>query len=200
MALEIVFVENQQHRHVLTTPAQKVEFPLSVADKNFIQLLKDRLFDLGGVGLAAPQVNYSKQIVAVYIPEEAKLLRDNAKIYPMHILINPSYKPVPGSEIIHDFEGCYSVNSKAGKVPRYNQIEVNYYDESGNHYTRIESGFYARTLQHEIDHLNGILIIDRLKPDSVQGTLEEMMALRRAELSPEKRVLFDKIIAKKLKQ
>ncbi len=100
----------------------------------------------------------------------------------------------------YDFESCYSVDSKAGKVPRYNQIKVSYYDESGKHYTQIESGFYAESLQHEIDHLNGILIIDRLKPDCIQGTIKEMMTLRRAELSPEKRELFDQVMARKLKK
>ena len=150
--------------------------------------------------MAAPQVNYAKQIIAIYIPEEAALLRNNVKTYPMHILINPSYVALPGSAISYDFEGCYSVDSKAGKVPRYNQIKVSYYDESGKHYTHIESGFYARSLQHEIDHVNGILIIDRLQPDCMQGTMEEMMMLRRAELSPEKRELFDRVMAKKLKK
>ena len=176
------------------------QFPLSPEDKNLIKLLKRKLHDLGGIGLAAPQVNYPKQIVALYIPEEAKLLRDGVKTYPLHILINPSYKPLPGSAMNYDFESCYSVDSKAGKVPRYNQIKVSYYDESGKHYTQIESGFYARSLQHEIDHLNGILIIDRLKPDCIQGTIKEMMTLRRAELSPEKRELFDQVMARKLKK
>lgn len=55
-------------------------------------------------------------------------------------------------------------------------------------------------MQHEIDHLNGVLITDRLTPDCVQGTIEEMMTIRRAELPVEKRKLFDQIMAKKLKK
>lgn len=200
MALEIVSVENPQYRKVLTTVAQKISFPLSVEDKNLIELMKQKLQDLGGVGLAAPQINSAKQIVVIYIPEEASLLRDNVKIYPMHTLINPSYEPVSSSEIHHDFEACYSVNSKAGKVPRYNTIKVSYYDELGQYHKQIENGFYARVLQHEIDHLNGTLILDRLTSDCVQGTMEEMMALRRAELSPEKRALFDQVMARKRKK
>lgn len=200
MALEIVAIENQKYHHILTTPAQKVVFPLNAEDKSFILLLKDKLHDLSGVGLAAPQVNYARQIVAVYIPEEAKLLRDNVQAYPMHILINPSYISVPGSEVTYDFEGCYSVNSKAGKVPRYNQIKLTYFDESGKQHMGIESGFYARTLQHEIDHIHGILITDRLTPDCVQGSIKEMMAIRRAELSPEKRVLFDELMERKCRK
>jgi len=95
---------------------------------------------------------------------------------------------------------CYSVSSKAGKVPRYNQIKVSYYDEAGVLHEQTENGFYARVLQHEIDHLNGFLIVDRLTPDCVQGTIEEMMVLRRAELPEEKKVIFDKVVARKAKK
>ncbi|MFO9238784.1 peptide deformylase [Legionella pneumophila serogroup 1] len=192
MALEIITIEKKENYHMLKTRAENIQFPLNREDKDLIEAMKKKLYALGGVGLAAPQVNSAKQIIAVYIPEEAQLLRDNAKIYPMHILINPNYEPLPQARIISDFEGCYSVSSKAGKVPRY--------DEEGNVHQQIENGFYARVLQHEIDHLNGVLITDRLTPDCVQGTIEEMMTIRRAELPVEKRKLFDQIMAKKLKK
>lgn len=201
MAMDIVTVEQPEYRQVLKDKAQEVAFPLSQADKDLIVAMKSKLHGLGGVGLAAPQVNFSRRIIAIYIPEEATLLRDNVKqFYPMHILINPSYEPVPGSAINYDFEGCYSVSSKSGKVPRYEQISVSYHDELGQFHEQIEEGFYARVLQHEIDHLNGFLILDRLTPDCIQGTLEEMMALRRASLPPEKRIIFDQVMARKAKK
>ncbi|HAT8828455.1 TPA: peptide deformylase [Legionella pneumophila subsp. pneumophila] len=200
MALEIITIEKTENHHMLKTRAENIQFPLNREDKDLIEAMKKKLYALGGVGLAAPQVNSAKQIIAVYIPEEAQLLRDNAKIFPMHILINPSYKPLPHTRIISDFEGCYSVSSKAGKVPRYDEIRLKYYDEEGNAHQQIENGFYARVLQHEIDHLNGVLITDRLTPDCVQGTIEEMMVIRRAELPVEKRKLFDQIMAKKQKK
>jgi peptide deformylase len=201
MAMDIVTIEQPEYLQVLKSLAQKVDFPLSQEDKDLIAAMQTKLDELGGVGLAAPQVNVPRRIIAIYIPEEATLLRDNVKqFYPMHIMINPSYEPVPGSTIHHDFEGCYSVSSKSGKVPRYEQINLSYYDESGQYHQQIENGFYARVLQHEIDHLNGLLILDRLTPECAQGSWEEMMALRRASLSPEKRVLFDQVIAKKAKK
>lgn len=201
MDLDIVTIEQSEYYQVLKNKAQDVQFPLSQADQDLIEAMKSKLQKLGGVGLAAPQVNFPKRIIAVYIPEEATLLRDNVKkFYPMHIMINPSYVPVDGALIQHDFEGCYSVSSKAGKVPRYEQINVSYYDESGQFHQQIEEGFYARVLQHEVDHLNGFLILDRLTSDCVQGSLEEMMALRRASLAPEKRELFDQIMTKKAKR
>ncbi|WP_058514396.1 peptide deformylase [Legionella santicrucis] len=201
MDLEIVTIEQSEYHQVLKHQAQEVQFPLSQADKDLIDAMKNKLQKLGGVGLAAPQVNFPKRIIAIYIPEEATLLRDHVKsFYPMHIMINPSYAPVEGSAIQHDFEGCYSVSSKSGKVPRYEQIKVSYYDESGQFHQQTEEGFYARVLQHEVDHLNGFLILDRLTPDCEQGSVEEMMALRRISLSPEKRALFDQIMAKKMKK
>lgn len=196
--LPIVNIEQAQYHQVLTTQAQSVSFPLSQDDKHLIAAMKTKLFDLGGVGLAAPQVNSARQIVLIYIPESAALLRDNVKQYPMHAMINPSYEAISGTTVQEDFEGCYSVASKAGKVPRFDQIKVSYYDESGQYHQQVEQGFYARVIQHEIDHLNGILIIDRLQPNSVQGTVEEMMVLRRAQLPEDKRKLFDDLMAKKM--
>lgn len=200
MAMEIVTIEQNEHQHVLKTKAGRVQFPLNAEDKKLIDAMKNKLQELGGVGLAAPQVNEAKQIAAIYIPEEAGLLREHVIPYPMHIMINPSYEPVSPTAMMYDFEACYSVSSKAGKVPRYQQIKLTYYDESGQLHQQIESGFYARVIQHEIDHLNGLLIIDRLTPDCIQGTMEEMMVLRRAELSEEKKALFDQVMAKKLKK
>lgn len=194
--LNIVHMEQPEFLPVLKNKAQSVSFPLSDTDTQLIDHMKSKLSDLGGVGLAAPQVNQPRQILAIYISEEATLLREGAKPYPMHIMINPSYSPAPGASIVFDFEVCYSVLNKAGKVPRYDEIHLKYFDESGLMHERIEHGFYARVIQHEIDHLNGILIVDRLLPDCVQGTINEMMTLRRSELSEEKRVVFDKLTEK----
>lgn len=200
MALNIVTVEQQEYAQVLKTPAQKVAFPLSQEDIKLIEAMKTKLYALGGVGLAAPQVNQPRQIIAVYIPEEASLLRDNVTEYPMHIMLNPSYEPVIKDGTYADYESCYSVSSKAGKVPRYKSIKLSYYDEAGTYHQQMEHGFYARVLQHEIDHLQGVLITQRLSSDCVQGSIEEIMALRRSELSEEKRAVFDRVVEKKAKK
>lgn len=199
-SLSLIHIEQREHQQVLKTPAKSVPFPLSADDKQLIAAMKATLHALEGVGLAAPQVNQSRRIIAVYIPESAALLREEVKHYPMHIMINPSYEGVAGLPLKADFEGCYSVADKAGKVPRFQQITVTYYDEEGKFHRQQESGFYARVLQHEIDHLNGILIIDRLTPDCVQGSQEAMRALRRAELPESKRPLFDELMNRKAKK
>ncbi len=198
-ALTIINIQQPEHLSVLKIRAQLVSFPLSKDDSRLIYEMKKKLHELGGVGLAAPQVNQARQILAIYIPEDAALLRERVKPYPMHVMINPSYEATPGATIGYDFEACYSVPTKAGKVPRYEEIKLSYYDEVGQHHQSVEHGFYARVIQHEIDHLNGTLIIDRLTPDCVQGSVEEMMKLRRAELSEDKRILFDKLTEKKIK-
>ncbi|KTD33154.1 polypeptide deformylase [Legionella nautarum] len=196
-ALNIITAEQSVHSKVLQIPAKVVHFPLSKEDKALIAAMKEKLYELQGVGLAAPQVNHHKQIIAIYIPEESALLRTNARTYPMHILINPSYVGIDSAGKSSDFEACYSVANKAGKVPRFNQITVQFYDEQGQKYSRRETGFYARVLQHEIDHINGTLITDRLTPECVQGTMEEMVNLRRQELPPQQRELFDKLMKEK---
>ena len=199
MDLTIVTVEQPEYVQILRKKAQKVVFPLKKTDKHLIDSMKLKLKSLGGVGLAAPQVNYDKQIIAIYIPEEARLLREDVELtYPMHVMINPSYKAVDSTNKTADFEACYSVSSKAGKVPRYQTIQIQYYDEQGQPHQQIESGFYARVLQHEIDHIHGTLITDRLTPDCIQGSIAEMMAMRREELPKEKQALYDKLVQKKL--
>ena len=89
------------------------------------------------------------------------------KPYPMHEIINPEYVGLEenvGENKVKDMEGCYSVRTICGRVPRYKRIKVTYQDREGKMVEKEEEGFYARVLQHEIDHLNGILIIDRLEP------------------------------------
>lgn len=195
--LNIVTVEQSEYVHVLKTPASPVSFPLSDEDKQLIRVMKEKLYSLEGVGLAAPQINVGKKIIAIYIPQNAALLRDNITPYPMHVLINPSYQPIDPKNIHYDFEACYSVASIAGKVPRFHKIALRYFDEEGQIHESDEEGFYARVLQHEIDHINGLLITDRLTRDCLQGTHAEMAKLRRAELSEEKKVLFDSLMEKK---
>lgn len=200
--LHLITIEEPQAASILKVKTKQISFPLSVENKALIEAMKEKLYELAGVGLAAPQVREHKRIIAVHISKEAAAVRNEAQPYPMHILINPSYEPYEKTKTISDFEACFSVSSKAGKVPRFHTILLKYQDESGMAHKEIATGFYARVLQHEIDHLDGTLITDRLTANCVQGTLPEMMALRRNELSPEKRTLYDEIVErqKQLKQ
>lgn len=199
MELEIITIEEQENRLVssLKNEAEKVSFPLSGEDKEIIQKMKDIIFAAEGVGLAAPQVDIRKKIAIIYIPESAALLREDVRSYPLHTIINAEYSPIEEDGFVRDFEGCYSVKSVYGKVKRHKSINLKYQDEDGELIEKKVSGFYARVLQHEIDHLNGLLITDRLTPKCTQGTFSEMLSLRRAELPEEKRKHFDEILKKK---
>ncbi len=195
---KIIAIEDSSHeQQVLKLQSSKVKFPLSSEDKDLIALMKQIIVSLQGVGLAAPQLGINKNIAVIYIPENAALLRDNAIEKPLHVIINAKYEPIEPEEIYSDFEACYSVKSVMGKVPRYKAIRVSYQNEEGSEIVKIEEGFYARVLQHEIDHLYGLLITDRLTSRCLQGTPEEMLKIRRKELSEEKRALFDKLIRHK---
>lgn len=196
MELKIITIEDDVDSvsSVLKNKARQVNFPLSAEDKQIIASMQALLFKVEGVGLAAPQVSIGLRIAIVYIPESASLLRKDAGIYSMHTIINPEYTPVNENDIVSDFEGCYSVKRVYGKVPRYKSINLKYQNEDGMLIEKIATGFYARVLQHEIDHLNGILITNRLTPECVQGTFAQMMPLRRAELPEDKRKYFDNLM------
>ena len=196
---KIIAIEGAQDplKSVLKLKAKKVKFPLSEEDQGIIKIMKELLFSLDGVGLAAQQIDINKNIATVYIPKNVSLLRDNTVEYSMHVIINGTYEPIESEGICSDFEGCYSVKTIYSKVQRYNAIKVTYQNEEGEKISKIERGFYARVLQHEIDHLNGLLITDRLTTDSIQGTFTEMLNLRRESLYEEKRDLFDQLIKQK---
>ena len=196
---KIITIEEEQNKKqsVLKQEAKKVEFPVSDENKKIINFMKGWLFKTGGVGLAATQINVSKRIALIYIPESAALLRNGVEVHDMHVIINPQYKAAKTSKMVSDFEGCYSVKTVYGKVPRYDIIELSYQNEEGTQVQKQVSGFYARVLQHEIDHLNGLLITDRLTPDCVQGRPQEMLELRRKELPKHKRKHFDELLKAK---
>lgn len=184
-------------RCVLKSVQSIVSFPLSRKDKATISIIKERCLSMEGVGLSAPQIGINRSIAAIFIPESANLLRDNVVPYPLHIIINAKYEPVIEDGVSEDFEGCYSVSSCMGKVKRFNTIKVTFQIESGEVVERIEKGFYARVLQHEIDHLNGILITDKFGTNSLYGSPAKMAKIRRESLSPEKRGEYDKLLEKK---
>lgn len=196
--MEIITVEEYGEKESpLLNKSEIVPFPLSDEDKEIVETLKSLTYKRGGVGLAAPQIGICKNIAVIYIPESAALLRNHVIPMPMHVIINASYEPLNPEEKFEDFEGCYSIKSVYGKVKRYQAIKVQYQDEQGRYYSYTAKNFYARVLQHEIDHLNGILFTDRLEENSISGTPAEMIKLRRRELSLEKREVFDKLLIQK---
>lgn len=109
-----------------------------------------------GVALAAVQINVHKRVVIV------RNNFDNKEDRGFQVFINPEIVKYDG-EIIEDYEGCLSVKDIYGKVPRYNKVKVKAKDLQGKDVRVTAEGFLARVFQHEIDHTNGMLFVDRIK-------------------------------------
>ncbi len=125
--------------------------------------------DAPGVGLAAPQVGVSFQLAVVEDREELlrqlpadELEKKSRRPIPFHVLINPKIVGW-GDETAEFYEGCLSLAGFSAIVPRALNIRVEYLDECGGACSIEATGWYARILQHEIDHLNGGLYIDRMQ-------------------------------------
>ncbi len=137
---------------VLRKKAAKVtEFDDSLEE--LVADMAETMYDAPGVGLAAPQVGVSLQLLVMditYKDEEPELI----------ILANPEISEGEGSE--SDEEGCLSVVDLTAKVSRFTKIRVKAQDIEGNPLDFIAEDWFARVIQHEVDHLNGTLFIDRL--------------------------------------
>ena len=151
--------ESSECMSQLRQTSEDVSLPLSEEDTSLLDSMEARLFKLGGVGLAAPQVGVHKRLAVIYIPPA--VAKHGIEPQPMHEIINPTYEPI-GDGKCTGTEGCYSVDSVTGEVPRYNNIRLFYQDRAGLNFVKEAKGFYAGVLQHEIDHLNGVLFLDRM--------------------------------------
>jgi peptide deformylase len=141
------------------TPAEIRSAPV----QGLIELMRETMRDAPGVGLAAPQIGEPLRVAVI----EDQVTRDEAERAPVpfHVIINPElrFRGEPPQMIDH-FEGCLSVDGYQAIVPRAREVSVTALDHRGEVITIDASGWYARILQHEIDHLNGFLYIDRMRP------------------------------------
>ncbi|MDQ1376729.1 MAG: peptide deformylase [Acidimicrobiaceae bacterium] len=142
-----------------------------------IEVLRAGLVETPGVGLAAPQVGVSLRVALIQDPpqfharvSEDRLAELERTAVEPYILINPEIEPV-GDERRTFFEGCLSVDGYCALVERAKTVRVRWLDPSGDYHEALQSGWHARILQHEIDHLNGILYVDRMLPRSFMTTL-----------------------------
>jgi len=199
MDYELQTIESSQNKEVLTQPAQKVIFPLNDDLLALVAHMKNRVVEIKGVGLAAPQINQPWQVVALHINQEAAAFRNDAKVLPVTILINPTYEPVKGTELKTDWEGCFSVENVTGKVPRYHQVFIKGQNEDGEQVAFEAEGFLARVYQHEIDHVHGMLIVDRLTEGTIHGHPKDMAKLRIQEMNPEQKAMMKTFIQEAIK-
>jgi peptide deformylase len=122
--------------------------------------MRDTMRDLNGAGLAAPQIGVGLRVVIFGIDVNPRY--PDAERVPFTVLINPELTPV-GDERVEGWEGCLSVPGMRGLVPRYRQLRYRGSDEAGRTIDRTVSDFHARVVQHEVDHLDGILYPRRIR-------------------------------------
>ena len=111
-----------------------------------------------GVGISAPQIGINKRIIIVGFTDNSRY--PDQEPIPIQVMINPEYKSL-SEEIEAGEEGCLSVPGKRGIVNRFVKIRYRFLNEHGNKVTAIAEDFKARIIQHEVDHLNGVLFIDK---------------------------------------
>jgi peptide deformylase len=154
---------------VLRTVAQPVEDPTDPAIARLAADMIETMLDAPGVGLAAPQIDVSRRIIVFRIPAD----RSGGESLPPTALINPVIEPLDGETELA-VEGCLSIPGLRGLVPRHTRIRYRGVGLDGAPIEREAQGFHARVVQHEVDHLDGILFIDRMDDLKLLACTEEI--------------------------
>lgn len=153
---------------VLKGVARPVADPLSPEIRRLVADMVDTLADAGGVGLAAPQVHVPLRLAIFFVPESR-----NGDEVPLTVLINPLVEPL-NDETEEGVEACLSLPGLAGTVPRWRSIRYSGLGLDGKPFTREARGYHARVVQHECDHLDGVLYPAHIRDFSSFGFAEEL--------------------------
>ena len=140
---------------VLRRKAAAIKDPLHPDVQRLIDDMLDTMREYAGVGLAGPQVHASQRVVVI----EAVRGSGSTAATP---LLNPSFEPL-SQQKAEDWEGCLSISDMRGMVPRFRHIRVRAQDRKGKPLDFEATEFHARVIQHEVDHLDGVLYLDRMK-------------------------------------
>ena len=139
---------------------------------DIIEDLKSTLEFGTGLGIAAPQIGINKRIIVVGAKKE-NIKYNDAEEIPVTAMINPTWIKL-SKETDIQYEGCMSVPSIRGRVERYKNIELTYYNEKGEKIVKQLNGFLARLVQHECDHLDGIVFLERVKEKNGFATVDNI--------------------------
>jgi peptide deformylase len=157
---------------VLRAIARPIVDPTAPEIRRLAEDMIETVNDVRGAGLAAPQIHVSQRLVVFKVtPERSTGLAGDDPIA-MSVIVNPVLEPV-GDECNLDWEGCLSIPGLRGAVPRYTHIRYTGFDLDGNAIDRTVAGFHARVLQHECDHLDGVLYPERMTDLSLLCFTEE---------------------------
>lgn len=152
------------------------EFESLIAD------MRETLHAYGGIGLAAPQIDVGYRIAIIEI-ENTSTRYGEIEASPFEVYINPEITPIE-DEVAGYWEGCLSVPGMMGYVERPQHIRVDYIDQQGKRQSRQADGFLATVFQHEFDHLDGVLYVDRIRDKSLFSFEEEFLKFH-ADPGPE---------------
>jgi peptide deformylase len=142
----------------------------SPATQLFIDDMVETMKEYDGVGLAADQVHVSKQVAVLEVADNPRY-PSKPKV-PLTVLVNPRITPL-SDELEDDWEGCLSIPDLRGKVPRYKRIRVQAWERHGVELDFVAEDFHARVIQHEFDHLNGNVYLDRMRDMKTLAFLQE---------------------------
>ena len=138
---------------------------------DLLQDMRDTMAHLNGAGLAAPQIGVALRVVIFGVTANPRY--PDIDPVPDTVLINPALTPLSGEEE-EGWEGCLSVPGMRGWVPRFRKLRYSGYDETGKRFEREVEGFHARVVQHEVDHLDGVLYPMRIRDYRRFGFIEEL--------------------------
>ena len=133
--------------------------------------MQDTMKALNGAGLAAPQIGVGLKVVIFGVEQNPRY--PDAEVVPYTVLVNPQLEAVD-DEMEEGWEGCLSVPGMRGLVPRYKRLRYRGFDPYGNPIDRTVSDFHARVVQHEVDHLMGVLYPMRVRDMRNFGFTEEL--------------------------
>ncbi|MCH7795570.1 MAG: peptide deformylase [Proteobacteria bacterium] len=182
---------------VLKRVAQPIDDPGAPEVRRLVNDMLDTLEDAGGTGLAAPQVHVPRRVVLFYVSteraqrengredgEDGEDAPDEAEEVPLTVLVNPTIEPLT-EEMVVSWEACLSLPDLAGRVPRYKAVRYRGLDLRGEEIVREARGFHARVVQHECDHLDGVLYPQRMTDLSTLTFASELRARAGIEVAEE---------------
>jgi peptide deformylase len=161
---------------LLQSAAEPVVDPHAGTIRSLIDDMVDTMGHAGGIGLAAPQVRAGLRIILFHVPAarvDGKSPGDNSEVVPLTVLINPEFVPL-GSEQMNAWEACLAIPGLTGMVFRWHHIGYRGLSPEGRMIEREATGLHARVVQHECDHLDGVLYPQRMPDLAYLGFLEEM--------------------------
>jgi peptide deformylase len=156
---------------VLREKAKPVEAFGTPELRALLEDMKETMAAKNGAGLAAPQIGVSQRVVIFGVDHNPRY--PDAESVPFTVLVNPKLVMLT-RDVEEDWEGCLSVPGMRGVVPRYTKLRYSGFDIDGNPIERVAEGFHARVVQHECDHLDGILYPQRMSDMSKFGFNEEL--------------------------